>query len=216
MARLLAAALAALVVLAAPARAEDGPAPAAWPEEDRTLIAEVEAYLEGLTTMRARFTQLNDDGGLDHGILWLWRPGLARVEYAPPTEVLLVATGTLLVYFDAELDQVSHMPANSGPFRFLLAAEVDLGGEAQVRAIERGRGLVRLTLVDAEDPGAGAVTLVFDESPLRLRQWEVLDAQGYLTIVTLSDQVLGETFDRDWFYFPPSARKRDFRLGDHH
>ena len=50
---------------------------------------------------------------------------------------------------------------------------------------------------------------------MRLRQWEVLDAQGFITTVTLTHEVVGEYFDRDWFYFPDSARKRDFRLGVH-
>ena len=58
-------------------------------------------------------------------------------------------------------------------------------------------------------------TWVFDETPLQLRQWEVLDPQGFVTVVTLADEVTGESFDSDMFFFPPSARKRDFRVGDH-
>jgi|ETNmetMinimDraft_16_1059900.scaffolds.fasta_scaffold52973_2 outer membrane lipoprotein-sorting protein len=200
-----------LVVFAA--GAAEAAAPDIWPAGDREEVKRIEAYLESMTTLRANFLQANADGTLDSGIMWLWRPGLVRIEYAPPTEVLMVATGNWLVYFDAELDQVSHIPADSGPFRFLLDEEVRFGEGVEVRELARGSGLLKLTLADAEDPGAGSVTLVFDETPMALRQWEVRDAQGFLTIVTLTDAVVGESFDRDWFYFPTSARKPDFRIG---
>ena len=200
-----------LVVFAA--GAAEAAAPDIWPAGDREEVKRIEAYLESMTTLRANFLQANADGTLDSGIMWLWRPGLVRIEYAPPTEVLMVATGNWLVYFDAELDQVSHIPADSGPFRFLLDEEVRFGEGVEVRELARGSGLLKLTLADAEDPGAGSVTLVFDETPMTLRQWEVRDAQGFLTIVTLTDAVVGENFDRDWFYFPASARKPDFRIG---
>jgi len=188
-----------------------------WPEGDRAVLTEVEAYLNELSTVRAGFTQTNADGTLDSGIMWISRPGRARIEYAPPTEVLLVADGTWLVYFDAELDQVSHIPIDTGPFRFLLADSMKFDDAVKVTAISRASGLARVTLVDAENPHDGQVTLVFDEAPFALRQWEVLDAQGYLTVVTLTDEVVGERFDDTMFYFPtnPSARPRNFRIGQH-
>lgn len=201
------------ILVALAAGAGEAAAPEIWPAGDREEVERIEAYLESMTTLRANFLQANADGTLNSGIMWLWRPGLVRIEYAAPTEVLMVATGNWLVYFDAELDQVSYIPADSGPFRFLLDEEVRFGEGVEVRELARSSGLLKLTLADAEDPGAGSVTLVFDEAPIALRQWEVRDAQGFLTIVTLTDAVVGESFDRDWFYFPASARKPDFRIG---
>jgi outer membrane lipoprotein-sorting protein len=189
--------------------------PPTLPAADRALISGVEDYLNGLHTLRARFTQTNADGTQDHGVMWLERPGRARIEYAPPTDVLVVADGTWLIYYDAELDQVSHVPIDTGPFRFLLEDHVNLSGDVAVTSLARSGGIARITLADPENPGEGRVTLVFEESPLKLRQWEVLDAQGFLTIVTLHDEVAGGSYPSRWFYFPESARKRDFRVGDH-
>lgn len=188
-----------------------------WPQADRTMLTQIEAYLNALTTVRAGFVQTNADGTLDSGIMWISRPGRARIEYAPPTEVLLVADGTWLVYFDADLNQVSHIPIDTGPFRFLLADVMTFDESVKVTAISRGNGLARVTLVDPKNPHDGQVTLVFDESPLALRQWEVIDPQGYLTVVTLTDEVTGERFDDRMFYFPtnPGARQRNFRIGQH-
>lgn len=201
--------------------------PQRWSFPDAQTIHEVQNYLDELPTVRARFLQTNHDGSLERGLLWLWRPGLVRIEYSPPTELLLVADGTWLVYFDADFDQVSHIPIGVGPFRFLLAENVDLFEDVLVSGVERRNGHVlvngvgrqqetlRLTIRDKEAPDEGWVTMVFTERPLALRNWEVVDPQGFLTVVQLYDEVRGERFDRDWFYFPERARKPDFRIGDH-
>lgn len=186
-----------------------------WSEADQALIADIEGYLNGLTTVRARFAQDNADGTFDTGIFWLSRPGKARIEYAPPADILVVADGTWLIYFDAELDQVSRVPLDTGPFRFLLAETVSFDAEVEIVGLARSTGLVRLTLADPENPEDGTNTLVFDTTPLELRQWEVVDPQGILTVVTLTEQVVGEPYDNRLFDFPQSARADDFRLGVH-
>ena len=42
-------------------------------------------------------------------------------------------------------------------------------------------------------------TLVFEENPMRLRQWYVKDAQGYVTRVTLMDSAFGVDIPNDVF-----------------
>ena len=47
-------------------------------------LAEVSAYLTDLKTVEAAFTQINDDGSISTGRLYLKRPGRMRFEYDPP------------------------------------------------------------------------------------------------------------------------------------
>ncbi len=179
-------------------------------------LARVEAYLNKLQTMRARFLQVGTDGAFAEGLFWLARPGHARFEYAPPVDLLLVADGTWLIFFDAELDQVTHIPIGSGPFRFLLGEEVRFDDEILVEEVERQRGIIRVRLRDADKPGEGSVTLQFEENPMRLRQWEVIDAQGTQTAVTLSEIETGLDLDRALFRFTANDQKNpEFRMGDH-
>ncbi len=67
---------------AAPARAAD--AVPALSEADRTDLARIEAYLNGLTTMQARFLQFSSDGCYAEGHIYVERPGRMRIEYDPP------------------------------------------------------------------------------------------------------------------------------------
>src|SRR5690606_28059837 len=96
-----AAVMAGLLALApaAAARAEAGAAPGA-----RADIARVEAYLNAIRTMQSRFVQIAPNGGVAEGTLYLQRPGKMRVEYDPPVEDIVVATGRVLIHYDGELN----------------------------------------------------------------------------------------------------------------
>ncbi len=183
------------------------PARAIWlPDGDRKLVADIEAYLNGIETLKADFVQATSAGGYAEGTLYLWRPGRLRFEY-DSAPFLLVADGTWLVYQDKELEQISYIPLDSTPAAILVGDNLKLDGDAaEITGLRRGRGLVGLTLVQTEHPEAGELTLILNENPLELRQWEIVDAQGMRTVVTLNRPQVGVTLDRALFVFKDPRR----------
>lgn len=183
---LLAPMLAAWLAAAQPAPAQE----AALPAADRTAaetIAAVERYFNAIKTLRADFTQVGHDGELAGGVIYLRRPGRLRVEYAPPVPVLIVGDGLLLHYHDKELGQVNDWFIYDTPLGALTKEEVRFGEDLVVTAFAAFSGRIEITLVQKSDPGAGHLTLIFEADPLLLRQWQVTDAQGLITTVTLHD-----------------------------
>jgi outer membrane lipoprotein-sorting protein len=150
-------------------------------------VAEVRAYLDGLTTLKARFLQANADGSVSDGIVYLARPDKLRFEYQTPKGLLLVANGTSLRVYDPEIDKVTELPFSDTPASLMLREEIDLGGDINVIAVGREGGVVTITVNQRASPGAGALTAVFSEHPFELKQWTVHDAQGYDTRITLFD-----------------------------
>ncbi|MGH6920018.1 MAG: LolA family protein, partial [Geminicoccaceae bacterium] len=63
----------------------------ARPEAAREPLARVEAYLNGLDTLRSSFVQINPDGAEVTGELYYARPDKMRLEYDPPSRILIVA-----------------------------------------------------------------------------------------------------------------------------
>ncbi len=182
--------LAALPLLALPGlaqaqvQAQGGRAqPPAAP--DPALLAQLEAYLNGLTTFRARFLQLAQNGASATGTAWIVRPGRMRFDYDPPEPTLLVASGGQVMMYDRELRQPSIAPASSTPLGVLLRPQIRLAGDITVTALERRGGFLHLSLHRTGAAAEGQLTLTFGEAPLQLRQWSVLDAQGRETRVTL-------------------------------
>ncbi len=197
--RLAALALALAVAFAPPAAGAGGAGEAT---EDAKEIARVENYLNSITTLRARFFQVDPDGKEKQGTLYIDRPGRLRLEYDPPVSVLMVANGSRLVYFDLDLGQVSELPLTTPLAKLLISKRVSLGDDLEVLKIARASGMLRLSLANKDDRGAGVVTLVFNANPLALRQWWVQDAQGQVTRVTLMDTSFGLPIDSALFEAP--------------
>jgi outer membrane lipoprotein-sorting protein len=175
---------------------------AALQPSDLADLAEIERYLDSIRTMAARFQQYDQEGRIATGRIYLARPGRMRVEYDPPTPYLLVASSGALVYYDAEIDQVTTLPLSSTPAAFLLKDKISLTDGVTVRSFERGPGSLRVEVADAKDEGAGSVLMVFEDRPLALKQWTVTDAQGIKTQVVLTEAEFDLALDPRLFTLP--------------
>jgi len=162
------------------------PAQAPPPVIDGAAVQRVETYLNAMRTLRARFLQIAQNGASAEGLAWISRPGRMRFDYDPPEPLLLVASGGQVMMLDRQLGQPTIVPASSTPLGLLLREDIRLSGDVTVTGTERSGGLLRIGIARTNAPAEGRLTLVFDEQPMQLRQWAVLDAQGRETRVTLS------------------------------
>ncbi len=174
---------------------------AALTPQDRADLARIEAAINAIHTLKARFVQEAPDGGLSQGLAWLQRPGRMRFQYDPPTPLLLVAGHGLFVYYDRQLGQTTNIPLGSTPLGLLLRDNFSLSGEVTATAVTREPGQLQVTVHRTASPGDGTLTLVFSDPPLALRSWAVVDAQRQETRVTLLDVQLGGSFDQQMFTF---------------
>ena len=185
--------------VAAPARAQVRAAQLS--AQDQADIVRVEAYLNSVRSLTARFLQVAPDGGLSQGQAWLVRPGRMRFQYDPPTPFLLVGGHGLLVFHDSQLNQTSNIPLGSTPLGLLLQDNLKLSGEITVVSFVRQPGQLQVGVVRTRSPQDGTLTLIFSDPPLQLRQWTVLDAQRHETRVTLSNIQLGGNYPSSLFEF---------------
>jgi len=165
-------------------------------------IARVEAWLEGLSTLEARFRQVADDGAVSEGSIYLARPGRARFAYDAPSPILIVADGASVAVPDTALETVDRAPIASTPLRWLLREDPDLAASGAVAEIGRIDGELFVTLRDPEGEYDGSLTLVFtDPEPegpaeaMRLTHWFAVDAAGGVTQLELRQTERGERLD---------------------
>lgn len=149
-------------------------------------IAKAEAYLQSLTTARARFLQTSQDGNQAIGTFYLHRPGRLRFEYDPPLRDFVVADGLFIFFYDSQLGEQTNAPIGQTLADFLLRDNLRLGGDVTVTDIKRSASLLHITLVQTSDPQAGSLTLGFEENPeLSLKKWRIVDSLGQITEVEL-------------------------------
>lgn len=195
MLRTIAAAMIALAAfgLAVETRAASGLA--ALSPDDAAAVQRAVRYLNDLSTLRARFVQISSNGTYAEGEVIIARPGRLRFEYDPPNPVLLIADGLSFLFYDRELKQATFLPLWETPLWFLIRKKVQLSDDLQVTAVERGKGVLKLTLSDKDSADSGSMTLIFSDAPLSLRKWELVDTQGITTQVSLINPEFGVPID---------------------
>lgn len=174
-------------------------------------VKEIEAYLSGLSSLRADFIQLEPSGGASSGNLYYQRPDKMRLDYDDPNPVLIVANGWQVIYHDRKLDQVSHLLTSQTPLAFLLKKKVRFSGDVTVTDVEEVNGEVYVTLVQTDEPELGKVELAFGKQPLELRRWAVTDPQGLTTQILLERAEVGAEIDDKLFLLcdPTSVIKKE-------
>lgn len=172
-------------------------------------LSELSRYLNSLNTVEADFTQINADGTLSTGTVYIDRPGRVRFEYDPPENSLVMATGGQVAVFDPKSNQPpTQYPLRSTPLSIILAENVDLTNARMVTGHESDGVTTTVTAQDPERPGNGSIRLVFTADPIELRQWVVTDSGGGQTTVVLSDVKTGVRLQRNLFDIVAETQRR--------
>lgn len=172
-------------------------------EEDKAKdIAAVEAYLSGISSIVANFTQESADGSKGAGKFFLKRPGKMRWQYNPPTPILLVSDGKVVTYYDAGLDQVTYIGVDDTLANFLTKKEIKLDSDStRVTKYSHANGIISVTLVQTKKPADGSLTINFNDKPLNIKDMVAVDATGNATTVKLADAQFGPVLDDKLFVF---------------
>lgn len=194
-----------LVVFASlPVRAEEeAPQLPTLSVKDQKDVERIEAYLNTLKSISANFLQVDDHGSIMTGSIAIWRPGRMRVTYDPPSKDFIVADGRMVHIWDDELKSQTNVDQDASLANFILRDPIKLSGDVMVTKIARSPAKLEVSLVQVDDPGQGTLTLVFEDKPLKLRQWKVLDPQGRTTGVNLENTQEDVGFSKKLFEFVP-------------
>ncbi len=182
------------------------PVPAAWAAaglsaEDQAAVRRIEDYINSITTLQARFIQLNPNGRFVEGSLYISRPGRLRFEYDPPIPYRLIVDGGRVIFYDAELDAPAYLSIDDTPLDILLADKVSLSNGVEVTKVERGPGSLRVTLLWSERRDQGVVQITFSERPLELKKWSLISPKGVAIHIAILDARFGVALDPKLFEF---------------
>jgi len=162
---------------------------AAAPSQAQQLsLAQVSSYLNSFTSAEGEFTQINADGTISTGTVYIKRPNRVRFEYNPPEESLVVAGGGQVAIFDPRSDGgADRYPLSQTPLKIILERNIDLGRSGMVTGHTSDGTTTTVTAQDPDNPQYGNIQMVYTGSPVELRQWIVTDDTGQQTTVILGD-----------------------------
>ena len=155
-------------------------------------LAEISAYLNRLQTAQGGFTQINGDGTLSTGQIYIKRPGRIRFEYNPPDNSLVMAGGGQVAIFDPRSNAPpDRYPLNQTPLKIILERNVDLTRARMVTGHTSDGTTTTVRAQDPDNPQYGNIQMVFTAAPVELRQWIVVDGAGARTTIVLRDMETG-------------------------
>jgi outer membrane lipoprotein-sorting protein len=159
---------------------------AAAPLPAAEAVARANAWLAAARVISADFVQIGPDGRRSEGQLSVERPGRMRFEYTTPARFEIVADGRSVAVIDRKLNTQDEYFIAQTPLKFLLADHIDMARDTRVLSVAQEGNAVTIEIEDrAAFGGTAHLTLVFDASTFALRQWTLVDPQGFQTVVTL-------------------------------
>ena len=155
--------------------------------EQKLTLDAISRYIMKITRAKCDFAQINDDGTLSTGTLYIWRPGRMRFEYDAPEDLLVMAGGGQVAIFDGKsnISGAERYPLRRTPLNLILERDIDLGSRDMVIDHDFDGTATIVTAQDPEHPEYGHLQLKFTDNPVELRQWVVFDGQGAKTTVVL-------------------------------
>jgi outer membrane lipoprotein-sorting protein len=170
------------------AAAAVAPSASSEPLNERQIVERANAYFNGISTLVGEFVQTGGDGRRIGGTLYLQRPGRIRFEYESPATIEVVADGNSVAVRDRKLATQDLYTIAQTPLKFLLRERISLGQDIRVTGASVEPEGARLSLEDKSTlGGTSKITLFFDKDLQALKRWRIVDAQGFTTIVELTN-----------------------------
>jgi outer membrane lipoprotein-sorting protein len=155
---------------------------------DKLPLNAISSYLNAMKTAQGDFTQINDDGSISTGTIYIKRPGKVRFEYnAPDTGIVIAGSNTVVIYDKKSNQPAETYPLSKTPLSIILAANVNLGQARMVTGHSYDGTSTTVRAQDPEHPEYGNIELKFTGNPVELRQWVINNGNGSQTTVVLGE-----------------------------
>lgn len=172
---------AALVNVATPA-----PPAVRQPLSDKAGVDLLNGYFNSFSSLTSDFIQVGADGRRYEGKLYIQRPGRLRFEYKAPATIEVIADGTSVAIRDRKLATQDLYTIGQTPLKFLLKDKIDLARDTSVTNVASTGDNLTVQIDDKSTlGGTSRITIQYDRLANVLRQWTIVDPQGYETRVSI-------------------------------
>lgn len=175
---------------------------------DAIPLGQLSGYLNDMQTAQSPFTQINSDGTVSTGTVFIHRPGRVRFDY-DGDDLLVMAGGSQVAIFDGRASgPPEQYPLSETPLRIILQRNVNLSQSGMVSEHSFDGTSTRVVARDPDRPNVGSITLVFTPNPIELRQWIITDEGGAQTTVILGALEQGGRIPASYFSIPQEINAR--------
>jgi outer membrane lipoprotein-sorting protein len=175
-------------------------------KEYRFELQQIESYLNNIKNLSAEFIQESSGGNLLKGRFFLSRPGKMRIEYITQPKIIIVVNGSVLSYYDVELDEISHLSTNTTPASFLTREKISFDAkDVEITNIKKFADQIKISVMKKNRKEAGEFSLIFATRPLQFVKMEVKNDLDQTIGVTLLDTDFSSIISNEMFIIKKAA-----------
>ena len=153
---------------------------------EKISLNKISDYINGLTTLQADFEQINSDGSIDTGKLYIRRPGKMRLEYTAPNNALVIAgAGSVAIFDDKSKNGPTLFPLKKTPLNLLLKKNVDLYKNEMITEHTANNENTFIVAKDPKRKSQGSIKMMFSNSPVSLQGWTITNQSNQKTKIIL-------------------------------
>ena len=153
---------------------------------EKISLNKISDYINGLTTLQADFEQINSDGSIDTGKLYIRRPGKMRLEYTAPNNALVIAgAGSVAIFDNKSKNGPTLFPLKKTPLNLLLKKNVDLYKNEMITEHTVNNENTFIVAKDPKRKSQGSIKIVFNNSPVSLQGWTITNQSNQKTKIIL-------------------------------
>lgn len=143
-------------------------------------IEKYETFLQSADTITANFVQKINKKNNSSGIFLLKRPKKMRIEYNNgDLDAVITVNGSIITYFNRELDQISHISKDKIPVHFILSNKIKFKDlDVELCNLDVKNNTYYIVFNQKTDFVSGKFTMSFDSKSSELKGISVLHQNG--------------------------------------
>jgi len=155
---------------------------------EKISLDNISDYINGLKMIEADFEQVNSDGSIDTGKLYIRRPGKMRLEYeAPNNALVIVGAGNVAIFDDKTKNGSTIFPLKKTPLRLLLKKDVNLIENKMISEHTEKNNNTFIVVQDPKKLSQGKIEMVFSNQPILLESWTITNQSNQKTKIMLNN-----------------------------
>jgi outer membrane lipoprotein-sorting protein len=159
----------------------------------------VNTHFNQMQTMQGQFFQIGPGPNeLSEGEFFFARPGLLRLNYYPPSQLVVISNGNIMSVDDRARGTQNFYRLARTPLAPILAQTTNLTSEDLVRDVILDREEFIILVLATADDGSW-LSLYFDRRTYDLRQWITVDARGNTITFVMYETEINQPVDADYF-----------------
>ncbi len=128
-------------------------------------------YLENFFSLSSNFVQINNNGDVLSGKLFVSRPGKFRIEYNQ-TPLILMSDSKRLALINKELKSISFHSFDQIPVNVLLFKKLSMN-EIKIFNLVESENTLSIDVINSKFEDKGFIKIIFETNPFSMKKWTI-------------------------------------------